>query len=144
MAALGEFGAARRAELRRRFGGTMGDQSVAEGLTGGAQLPSPVTQEPGMGSGDEYLTPDDQSIQTMGKQQWSGGGTDSDEEDVPAGQPQGRMDDIVASFQRSAAAGQYGEGAHSDGSGLGDGDIAQAARAFLKTADALPDPKPRS
>jgi hypothetical protein len=137
VAALGEFGAVRQAIQRRAD--AMGDQSIAEGLTGGAQLPSPVTQEPGMGSGDEYLTPGDQSIQTIG-QQWSGDGADSDEEAVEPGQPQGSMDDIVASFQHSAAARQYGEGGPlARGPGLGDGDIAQAAKAFLKTADVLPD-----
>jgi hypothetical protein len=100
----------------------------------GAVEPSPVGQEPGMGSGDEYLTPDDQSIQTTGNQQWSGGGADSGETAVPAGQPQGDEDAIVASFQRSAAASAYA------GSGglVADGDIAAAAQRFLKTAEALP------
>ena len=117
----------------------MGDQSVAEGLTGGAQEPSPVTQEPGMGSGDEYLTPQDSSIQTVG----AGMGTDSDEVAVPADQPQEGVDAVVAAFQHSAAAGQYSDGAQrmkaGAGGGPGDHDIAQAAAAFLKTADVLPD-----
>ena len=115
-------------------GVSMGDQGIEEGLTGGAQIPSPVTQNPGPGSLDEYLTPQDSSIQTIGM----GEGTDSDEVTVPADQPQGDTDSVVAAFQRSAAARQYGEGG-SPASGLGNGDIAQAARAFLKTADVLPD-----
>lgn len=128
-AALGEFGAS------YREASAMGDQGIAEGLSGGGQDPSPVGQEPGMGSSDEYLTPDDQSIQTIGNQQWSGGGADSDEVAVPAGQPQGGIDDIVAAFQRSAAARGY-SGASPARS---DGDIALAARQYLtKTADVLP------
>jgi hypothetical protein len=150
-ASLGEFGAALdvrdrpassgsvRDQFRAKFGGptAMGDQSVAEGLSGGAQEPSAVGQQPGMGSMDEPLMPDDQSIQTVGTQQWSGGGADSDEVAVPAGQPQGGIDDIVASFQRSAAASAYKGGG---GPGGGEpGDIAAAARAYLsKTADVLP------
>lgn len=134
-AALGEFGAA-------RLGGptAMGDQAVADGLSGGAQEPSPIGQNPGMGSGDEYLTPDDQSIQTIGNQQWSGGGADSDETAVPDGQPQGGIDDIVAAFQRSAAAKMLADGGGpGGGSAPADGDIAAAARQFLsKTAEALP------
>lgn len=87
---------------------------------------------------DEALSPDDQSIQATGNQQWSGGGADSDEVDVPAGEPQGSLDDIVARFQRSAAAGQYGGG--SGGQAASGADIAGAAREHLsKTADTLPD-----
>ena len=90
-----------------------------------------------MGSGDEYLTPQDSSIQTIGM----GEGTDSDEVTVPAGQPQGDADSVVAAFQRSAAARQYGGGSTPAGvqGGPGDGDIARAAQAFLKTADVLPE-----
>ena len=121
-------------ELGRTAGTQMGDQSVAEGLSGGAQQPSPVTQEPGMGSGDEYLSPEDPSIQTMGNQQWSGGGADSDEVAVEPGESSGSIDDIVASFQATAAAKHF-----SGGEGPGAGDIAAAAQAFLKTADVLPD-----
>jgi lysophospholipase L1-like esterase len=114
----------------------MGDQSVAEGLSGGAQEPSMTGQQPGMGSMDEPLMPDDQSIQTIGGQQWSGGGADSDETAVEPGQPQGGIDDIVASFQRSAASRSYaGDGSAAAGAG----DIAGAARAYLaKTAEVLP------
>jgi hypothetical protein len=141
-AALGEFGASAREEFRRKFGGptAMGDQSVAEGLSGGAQEPSMTGQQPGMGSMDEPLMPDDQSIQTIGTQQWSGGGADSDEGAVEPGQPQGGIDDIVASFQRSAAARAYTGGGGSGGaSAAGPGDIAGAARAYLaKTAEVLP------
>ena len=141
-AALGEFGASAREEFRRKFGGptAMGDQSVAEGLSGGAQEPSMVGQQPGMGSMDEPLMPDDQSIQTIGTQQWSGGGADSDEVAVEPGQPQGGIDDIVASFQRSAAARAYTGGGGSGGAAAAEpGDIAAAARAYLsKTADVLP------
>jgi hypothetical protein len=96
-----------------------------------------ATGEPGMGSMDDALGPEDPSIQTTGNQQWSGGGTDSDEVDVPAGQLQGSVDDIVASFQRSAAGQQLGGGG---GAAASAGDIAGAARAYLsKTADALPE-----
>jgi hypothetical protein len=133
-AALGEFGAARRMYLHHLAGTPMGD--LARETWPQAQQPSPVGQEPGMGSGDEYLSPDDQSIQTIGNQQWSGGGADSDEVAVPVGQPQGQIDDIVASFQRSAAARGY---AGDSRPVVADGDIAAAARAHLsKTADALP------
>jgi hypothetical protein len=122
VASLGEFGAS-----------AMGD--LARETWPQAQQPSPVGQEPGMGSMDDALSPDDQSIQTIGNQQWSGGGADSDEVAVPAGQPQGGIDDIVASFQRSAAAKDYSGGSAPGG----DGDIAVAARQYLaKTADVLP------
>jgi hypothetical protein len=134
-AALGEFGAAVRASFRQKFGGTpMGD--LGRETSPQAQQPSPVGQSPGLGSGDDYLSPDDTSIQTVGNQQWSGGGADSDEVDVPAGQPQGGIDDIVASFQRSAASKTYAGGPGPDS---GDGDIAVAARQYLaKTAEVLP------
>lgn len=125
--------------VRNRFrasGASMGDlgrESFPQ-----SQQPSAVTQEPGMGSADEPLSPEDPSIQAVGNQQWSGGGTDSDEGDVPAGEPQGSLDDIIAGFQRSAAASQYGE--RSGGSPASGADIAGAAREFLsKTADVLPD-----
>lgn len=132
-AALGEFGAARRMYLHHLAGTPMGD--LARETWPQAQQPSPVGQEPGMGSQDEYLTPGDQSIQTIGNQQWSGGGADSDEVAVPAGDSQGDIGDIVAAFQRSAAAKGYAESRP----GPADGDIATAARAYLsKTADALP------
>lgn len=127
-----------REEFRRKFGGTpMGD--LNRETSPQAQQPSVVTQEPGMGSMDDALSPEDPSIQTIGAQQWSGEGTD-DTGTVPAGEPQGSIDDIVASFQRSAAAGQYnGGGGPGGGAGMGDGDIAAAARQFLsKTADVLP------
>jgi hypothetical protein len=144
------------ASVREKFrvmfgGGSMGDASRAEFPQ--AQDPSVVTQQPGMGSADEELSPDDPSIQTIGNasdnshssagypkvgnQQWSGGGTDSDEVTVPAGEPQGSIDDVVAAFQRSAGiVRQFGEGASGP---VADGDIALAARRYLsKTADALP------
>jgi hypothetical protein len=129
-AALGEFGAS----FQRGAGTPMGD--LNRETSPQAQQPSPVTQEPGMGAQDEYLSPEDPSIQTVGNQQWSGGGADSDEVDVPAGLPQGGIEDIVASFQRSAASRSYtGDSAP----GQGDGDIAVAARDYLaKTADVLP------
>jgi len=134
IAALGEFGAARRMYLHHLAGTPMGD--LARETWPQAQQPSPVGQEPGMGSGDEYLSPGDPSIQTVGNQQWSGGGADSDETAVPAGQPQGQIDDIVAAFQRSAAARGY---AGDSRPAVADGDIAAAARAHLsKTADVLP------
>jgi hypothetical protein len=153
--------------FRRTTGGTpMGD--LSRETFPQAQYPSVATQEPGMGSMDEYLSPEDPSIQTIGgmfsipdlrataEQQWSGAGSDSDEVTVEPGQPQGSLEDIVASFQRSAAASQYSEGAGSGsrgGAGISDGDIAAQARAFLtpqwspappgsslqKTADVLPD-----
>lgn len=144
VAALGEFGATRshpdpsgviRRQFRTMFGGTaMGD--LGRETFPQAQAPSQAGQEPGMGSMDEELSPDNPSIQTIGQQQWSGAGTDSDEVDVPAGQPHGSLDDIVAAFQRSAAARQFSGGAGR----AADGDIAGAARAYLsKTADVLPD-----
>lgn len=155
-AGLGEFGASSvasadvqnrpvasgsvRDQFRARFGGTpMGD--LARETFPQAQEPSVATQQPGMGSFDEPLMPGDQSIQTIGNQQWSGGGADSDEVAVPAGEPQGSIDDIVAAFQRSAAASQFGgPGASRGGGQYGDGDIAAAAREHLsKTADVLPD-----
>jgi hypothetical protein len=143
-AALGEFGAVRkrpgssgsvRDSFRTKFGGTpMGDLNRESSPQ--AQQPSPVGQEPGMGSMDESLMPDDQSIQTIGNQQWSGGGADSDETDVPAGQPQGGIDDIVAAFQRASASNAY---SNDSGSVHGSGDIAVAARQYLaKTAEVLP------
>jgi hypothetical protein len=134
-AALGEFGASVRDHFRQTFGGTpMGD--LSRETSPQAQQPSPVGQEPGMGSGDDYLSPEGPSIQTVGNQQWSGGGADSDETAVPAGDPQGGIEDVVASFQRSAAAGSYSGGS---APGHGDGDIAVAARQYLsKTADVLP------
>ncbi len=137
---------------RFRFGGTpMGD--LGRETSPQAQAPSMVTQQPGMGSMDEPLSPEDPSIQTVGgyssvnpqvtssypkigTQQWSGGGADSDEVAVEPGQMQGDLDDIVASFQRSAAARQYAGG----GPARSDGDIASSAREYLtKTADVLPD-----
>lgn len=142
---LGEFGAVQnrpdpyqavRDRFRASAGTAMGDQ--ARSYFPQAQQPSAATQEPGMGSMDEELSPDDPSIQTVGNQQWSGGGADSDEVDVPAGEPQGSLDDIVASFQRSAAARAYGD--RSGGQAASNSDIAGAARDFLsKTADVLPD-----
>jgi len=134
-AALGEFGASVRASFRQMFGGTpMGD--LNRETSPQAQQPSPVTQEPGLGSMDDALSPEDPSIQTIGNQQWSGGGADSDEVAVPAGQSQGGIEDIVASFQRSAAAKGYAGGG---GPGPADGDIAAAARQHLsRTADVLP------
>jgi hypothetical protein len=132
-AALGEFGAARRMWLHHLAGTPMGD--LARESWPQAQQPSLAGQEPGMGSSDEYLTPDDPSIQTIGNQQWSGGGADSDEVAVPAGQPQGGIGDIVAAFQRSAAA----QGYSGSDPARSDGDIAAAARQYLsKTAEALP------
>jgi hypothetical protein len=145
VAGLGEFGAVQdrtdpyssvRDRFRASAGTAMGDQSRS--YFPQAQQPSAATQQPGMGSMDEELSPDDQSIQTIGNQQWSGGGSDSDEVDVPPGQPQGGLDDIVASFQRSAAARMYGD--RSGGQAASSSDIAGAAREYLsKTADVLPD-----
>lgn len=130
-----------REEFRRKFGGTpMGD--LARETSPQAQQPSQVGQEPGAGSMDELLSPDNPSVQTIGQrrttgQQWSGGGADSDELAVPPGEAQGSIDDIVASFQRSAAARQFGAGTSST---MEAGDIAGAARQYLsKTADVLPD-----
>lgn len=132
-ASLGEFGAARRMYLHHLAGTPMGD--LGRDAWTQAQQPSPVGQNPGMGSLDEELSPDDTSIQTIGNQQWSGGGADSDEVAVEPGQSQGSIDDIVASFQRSAAARGY----DAQGPVRRDGDIAVAARGYLaKTADVLP------
>jgi hypothetical protein len=144
--------------FRQMLGGTaMGDLGRETSPQG--QQPSVATQEPGMGSMDEPLSPEDPSIQTIGgmfsipdqdaehpgfpdnpkigNQQWSGEGSDSDEVAVEPGESSGSIDDIVASFQRSAAARQF-VGAPS---GIqSDGEIAAAAREFLsKTADVLPD-----
>jgi ribosomal protein S18 acetylase RimI-like enzyme len=103
--------------LPETTGDEMRGQSQAEGLADQAQVPSPVTQEPGMGSMDDSsMMPDDQSIQSMGAAQ--------------------SEDDIVAAFQRSAAA----RGLSGGGGGVqSDGDIAARAREFLKTADVLPE-----
>jgi hypothetical protein len=118
----------------------MGDQSAAEGLTDQAQDPSVMSQQPGMGSMDDPLSPSDPSIQTIGQQQWSGGGSDSDEITAEPGDAQGSMDDIVAAFQRTAGAQLYNGGGPGAGGQASDGDIASAARQFLsKTADVLPD-----
>jgi hypothetical protein len=91
---------------------------------------------------DEDLSPDDVSIQTIGTQQWSGAGSDSDEVAVPAGYDDSANDNdgIVAAFQRSAAARAYAGGSQPrDGS-----DIAAAAREHLrKTAEVLPDDEAR-
>jgi hypothetical protein len=95
---------------------------------------------PGVSPHDEDLSPSDVSIQTMGQQQWSGGGADSDEVAIEPGQPQGNgsEQDVVSRFQASAAARQYA----SDGPGAaqaGAGDIAAAAQSYLrKEADVLP------
>jgi hypothetical protein len=122
-------------------GSAMGDQSAAEGLTDQAQEPSVTSQQPGMGSMDDPLSPGDPSIQTIGQQQWSGGGADSDEVTAEPGDAQGSMDDIVAAFQRTAGAQLYDGGAGPGAGGqASDDDIAAAARQFLtKTADVLPD-----
>lgn len=136
VAGLGEFGAS-----------AMGDQARAEFPQ--AQSGENAGTNPGMGSMDEPLSPDDSSIQTigtsnipirdvqhLGNQQWSGGGADSGEVAVEPGQPQGDLDSIVAAFQRSAAAGAYAGSTRAAASGS---DIAKAAREHLaKTADALP------
>jgi hypothetical protein len=107
------------------------DPSVMSSMQqGGAQHPDEnIGQNPGMGSMDEPLAPSDSSIQTIGQQQWSGGGSDSDEVAVEPGQPQGEgLDDIVGHFQKSAAAAQYAAGGSTAQS---DNDIAAAARAYL-------------
>jgi hypothetical protein len=107
--------------------------------SGRAQHPDQVIQQPGIGSADDPWSPDDPSIQTIGQAQ--SGGLDVDSSDVAvSGQGQehpqeGENADIVAQFQRSAAAAQYAGGG---GTQVGDSDIAAAARAFLKTADVLP------
>jgi hypothetical protein len=93
-----------------------------------------------MGSMDEPSVPEDSSIQTQGTQQWSGGDYNSGDLAHPEDQHENLAEDedlrdIVASFQRSAAARQY----TGDGAVQADGDIAAAARAYLsKTADVLP------
>jgi hypothetical protein len=97
---------------------------------------------PGLSPHDEDLSPEDVSIQAIGTQQWSGGdyssgdlGYSVEPHENPA-EEGADHDDIVAQFQRSAAARHYmGQGAPA-----GDGDIARAAKAFLsKTADVLPE-----
>jgi hypothetical protein len=74
-------------------------------------------------------------------QQWSGGGSDSDEITAPGGGDEyggtggtgQKEDQILAQFQATAAARLYGGGG--GGQGAADGDIAAAAKAFLsKTA----------
>ena len=110
-----------------------------EGLTASGLNPD---VDLGYGSGDEPASPEEASIQTQGNQQWSGGDYSSGDlahpedqgQQFPAEDPDLR--DIVAAFQRSAAARQYsGDGAIA----LGSGDIAAAARAHLqKEADVLP------
>jgi hypothetical protein len=114
---------------------------VGAGVSGQAQHPDQfTTQNPGMGSMDEPLAPGDSSIQTMGQQQWSGVDYNSGDLAHPEQQHENPAEDedlrdIVASFQRSAAARQY----TGDGAVEADGDIAAAARAYLsKTADVLP------
>lgn len=147
VAGLGEFGAS-----------AMGDQARAEFPQ--AQSGATVGTSPGPGSADEYMTPDDSSIQTVGaadvsvnpeisasypkigSQQWSGGGADSDEVAVEPGDPQGSIDSIVAQFQATAGARQFaggGDGSRGPGSLSAGSDIAKAAREYLtKTADVLP------
>ena len=127
-----QYGKVRDFFRATRTGTSMGDLGREESPQ--ARPPSPVGQEPGTGAQDEALSPDNPSIQAIGQQQWSGGGSDSDEVTVEPGEPQGSLDDVIASFQRSAAARQFsGDGAP------GGGDIAAAARQYLsKTADALP------
>jgi len=130
--APGQYGKVRDFFRATRTGTSMGDLNREESPQ--EQRPSPVGQEPGMGAQDEALSPDDPSIQAIGQQQWSGGGADSDEVAVEPGEPQGSLDDVIASFQGSAAARQF-----SGGGAPGGGDIAAAARQYLvKTADALP------
>jgi hypothetical protein len=115
---------------------------VGAGISGHAQYPDEnIGQNPGMGSLDEPSVPQDSSIQSVGTQQWSGG--DYSSGDLAHPEDQGQqfpaededMRDIVAAFQRSAAARQYS----GDGAARVDADIAGAARAYLqKQADALP------
>jgi hypothetical protein len=108
--------------------------------TGRAQHPDEVTQQPGMGSWDEPLSPDNPSIQTQGNQQFGGGWSDSGDlsfrPDVQEHEPEQESDqDTIAQFHMTGAAQQY----RTDGAvSVGDSDIAAAARAFLKTADVLP------
>jgi ribosomal protein S27E len=126
---LGEFGASRREAIRSRFAfdsaphspASAPGQYVLEGdATGGG---------PGMSAHDEDgLGWDEPSIQTIGQQQWSGGGADSDEVAVEPGMSQGEQS-IVAAFQASAAARNF-----QGGGSQGDGSIAAAARDFLRTA----------
>jgi hypothetical protein len=129
-AILGEFGAARLAQIRQRFGAGIEDVNPAgqyaldSGASGGG---------PGMSQHDQDLTPDDHSIQTMGQQQWSGGGADSDETAVEPGMPQGTEQSIIAAFQAGAGAAIMG------GPARGDGDIAKAAAHFLRTGEILTD-----
>jgi hypothetical protein len=122
---------------------TTGDES--ETATG-AHLPEPGVYPlsapatgggPGLSPHDEDLSPESPSIQTVGTQQ--AGGSDSDLGDITfqgRGQelPQESGDDPVLRFQSSAAARLY-----QDASPPGDSDIAAAARAFLKTAEVLPE-----
>lgn len=94
---------------------------------------------PGMSTGDEDLSPEDTSIQTMGAD--SSGGSDSMADESFSVSPQetgaeAYADDPVTQFQATAAGRQYAGG----GQPAGDGDLAAAARAHLaKTADVLPD-----
>jgi hypothetical protein len=131
-AGLGEWGASRRDMVRARFGAGTGHVDPAGQYALGPQA---TGGGPGMSPHDQDLEPGDYSIQTMGQQQWSGGGSDSDEIAVEPGMPQGTEQSIVAAFQRSAASGQYTGGAAPGG----DGDIARAAAHFLKTGELLTD-----
>jgi hypothetical protein len=130
VANLGEFGAARRAEIRARLGFGQAPQYQVNPAGQYALDPQASGGGPGMSQDDEDLTPNDQSIQTIGQQQWSGAGADSDEVAVPAGEPSGSEAQIVAAFQASAAAKHFAGGG---GATAGDGDIAARAREFLKT-----------
>lgn len=120
------------------------DPSRTPQVGSSAQQPDEATQSPGMGSWDEPSVPNDQSIMTIGQQQWSGGdfsGGDLSFSVEPHENPaeeEADHDEIVGQFHRSAAASQYAPGGAS-GDLRNDGDIAAAARAFLsKTADVLP------
>jgi hypothetical protein len=133
-AALGEFGASRREQLRSRFGFGQAPQYVAGEQPGSDPLDGAATGGgPGMSQHDEDLSPNDTSIQTIGEAQWSGAGSDSSEmgqADADAGA--GTEAQIVAAFQASAAAKNLGAGGRG-ASAAADGDIAARAREFLKT-----------
>jgi hypothetical protein len=142
-----------RAALRRALAELHDEPEAAldpEGVTadGGYALDASDTGGgPGMSMHDEDMSPDDTSIQTIGNQQWSGGGADSDEVSVPAGMPSGdeyggtegtgqKEDDIIARFQASAAAQSLNAGNATPQ----DNDIAAAARGYLsKTAEVFGD-----
>jgi hypothetical protein len=143
------WGAASSA-LVSSWGARTYDPSQTPAVGSSAQHPDMATQEPGLGSMDDALSPDDLSIQTVGYQQWSGDQVDSGDLAVSA-HPQEFPQEAEADGPGIAdgqlhltgkAASLYDP--RQEGKLRGDGDIAAAARQFLasgqlsKTAEVLP------